>query len=66
MSALLKGMLTLGETPSADKAEGVDPAPDEAPEGHEDMIVFMRDFENSDLSASNRLAALIELVKLIK
>ena len=41
-------------------------SPNEVDEGHEDAIVFMRDFENNDLSATQRLEALKELVRLLK
>lgn len=59
MSGLLEKMLTGEEESVKTSPEDVDP-------GQEDRIVFFRDFDNPELSAQQRMAALEELVKLIR
>lgn len=41
-------------------------SPEEVDPNQEDAMVFMKDFENTELAATQRLAALKELVKLLK
>lgn len=50
------------EPPEEEKAT----SPEKVDSKHEDAMVFMKDFENNDLSAVQRLEALKELVRLIK
>lgn len=50
------------EPPKEEKAT----SPEDVDPNQEDAMVFMKDFENTDLAATQRLAALKELVKLLK
>ena len=47
-------------------AEEKQTSPEKVDSNQEDLMVFMKDFENTDLSAVQRLEALKELVRLIK
>lgn len=50
------------EPPKGEKAT----SPEDVDFPQEDAMVFMKDFENTDLSAVQRLDALKELVRLLK
>lgn len=50
------------EPPASEKQT----SPEKVDSNQEDLMVFMKDFENTDLSAVQRLEALKELVRLIK
>lgn len=47
-------------------SEEVKTSPEQVDPGQEDRIVFFRDFDNPNLSAQQRMAALEELVKLVR
>jgi len=63
-AGLLARMLEISkpEPPAEEKQT----SPEKVDSNQEDMMVFMKDFENTDLSAVQRLEALKELVRLIK
>lgn len=51
---------------SVEKTVDVKSSPEPVEQADQDAIVFMRDFENTDLSAKQRLEALKMLVRLLK
>jgi len=66
MSGLLGKMLAIEAAPS-EKGESAAVTPDKPDtEVTEDLMVFMRDFNNSELSETQRLAAFKALVKYAK